>query len=181
MIGLYILFVGVLYVLVALSTSYWLSRFPERQKTKTWTQILTVLVFALIPTWDIAPGKLYFKYLCNTEGGVRVYQKAELPAEYWQDDGDPRSKLKKTGPADYEYTIGKEYFMVSTEKQTHSDLFHIDKHGYIVKSRETGELLGQYTFFRYWGGWLINSTGLHRSAERCPKNNFLEKIFIRKD
>lgn len=181
MIGLYILFVGVLYVLVALSTSYWLSRFPERQKTKTWTQILTVLVFVLIPTWDIVPGKLYFKYLCNTEGGIRVYRQVGLPAKYWREDSLPRTTAAEI--KGFRTRIGENYYLKVLEQNDYVPLFNIDRQEDSLINIESNELVAKMTHFRYWGGWLITNTGLSQSAASCPGKgayvNFYKRVFVK--
>src|SRR5206468_2401208 len=41
-----------------------------------------IAVFVLIPTWDIVPSWLYFEYLCQTEGGQKIYKAVELPEEF---------------------------------------------------------------------------------------------------
>ena len=41
-------------------------------------------------------------------------------------------------------------------------------HSY-VKDRNTGQVLGSATSFRYWGGWVRNNSFGHNSASVCPK------------
>jgi hypothetical protein len=69
MVGLIFLFVLILYVGIA-----WLivKALPSKK-----AKYIVIAAFALIPTWDVAPGWLYFWYLCETEGGVKVYKSVE--------------------------------------------------------------------------------------------------------
>lgn len=71
MIGLMILGALVVYI-----TAAWfiIKRLPS--KKAKW---IAVVAFVLIPTWDEIAGRAYFKYLCATEAGVKVYQTVELP------------------------------------------------------------------------------------------------------
>jgi hypothetical protein len=49
-----------------------------------------------------------------------------------------------------------------------------------VKDRDSGQLLGSATSFRYWGGWLRNNSFGHNSASSCPtfadSHGALEKV-----
>lgn len=45
----------------------------KRLQTRT-AKWIAAAVFALVPTWDIAPGLLYFQYLCSTRSGEAIYK-----------------------------------------------------------------------------------------------------------
>lgn len=94
MIALGMLLVFVVYVAVALFVAWFLARQFDSQKAKTTAVVSSLLVFALIPTWDILPGRLYFNHLCETEGGLKVYK----TVEGWRDfaiSREPRLEAKQ--------------------------------------------------------------------------------------
>ncbi|MEX2517365.1 MAG: hypothetical protein WD572_10755 [Gammaproteobacteria bacterium] len=167
---------GTIYVLIALSTAYWLSRIPERQKLKTWTQILTVLVFVLIPTWDVLLGRLYFNYLCETEGDIKIHNQAELPTEHWE-DGVPRDRLERLPGRGFEILIGEKFIIESHTIKNYGEPFRIDKEHKVLNNRVTDEVLSEFIYFIYWGGWLINASGLHRSGVSCPSYRLISKLY----
>ena len=49
--------------------------------------MVVFLVALPLPIADEIAGRMYFNHLCETEGGVKVYQTIELPAEYWDEEG----------------------------------------------------------------------------------------------
>ena len=46
----------------------------ERIEPKA-AKIIVLIIMILIPTWDVIAGKIYFRHLCKTEGGLKVYKK----------------------------------------------------------------------------------------------------------
>lgn len=141
---------------------------------------ITVAVFILIPTWDEILGRIYFKHLCETEGGVRVYKTVELPAEYW--DGQGRAKFidEKAGG----FLLGKEY-PPEYKTEAYSIFFHIDNAGYKRVDKQSGQVLGEVTDFRYWGGWMRRNLSLHNTADGCEgrierSNNLIKQMFVPK-
>lgn len=77
MIALGLLLGLVLYVSLAIFLAWFLPRHFDPGRAKVIATTVILLGFALIPTWDIIPGRLYFNHLCETEGGVRVFRTVE--------------------------------------------------------------------------------------------------------
>lgn len=167
MIGLIMLVAFVLYLLVAISVTSWLARIPKRVPYKWLTALLTLAVFALIPTWDEILGRMYFKHLCETEGGVRVYKTVELGPEYWDSKGD-QLLIKDEIPI----VSGKH--LIAERYKYDTDLIEItERPGRIKRDQaklvdiRVGDTLALRTNFIYFGGWLINSTGLLVTGKDC--------------
>lgn len=139
--------------------------------------LLAGLAFLLIFTWDVIMGNFYFYYLCATEGGGKVYQQAELPSEYWRDSGIPRDRLEKVPGEDRQILIGDKYILERNTIKNYGYPFRIDKEYKALKNRIDGEVLSEFIHFRYWGGWLINATALHRSADHCPNIRLISKLY----
>ena len=69
MIGLIFLLVLALYAGMAW---FIVKALPSKRAKYT-----VIAIFVLIPTWDVVPGWFYLWYLCETEGGVKVFKSVE--------------------------------------------------------------------------------------------------------
>lgn len=158
MIALMILAALIVYVAVA-----WLviKRLPN--KKAKW---IAVAVFILIPTWDEILGRIYFKSLCETESGVKVYKLVELPGEYWFPDGKPKF-IKANGDPD-EAMLSDRVGFSNEFQEKYSTYFRIKRDARVVSERSTGQVLGEYVRFIYFGGWLMNHTSVHVGGIGCP-------------
>lgn len=168
MLFLYILVVGTVYILLGAYVAYRLGRIPRKGSRKALVASLVVLIFILIPTWDVLLGRWYFRHLCETEAGIKVYRQVELPAEYWDAEGRPRF-IKENGDVDKEML--KDWLDFDLRQRQLSDTFRIQALDFIVIDKSSQKPIGQYTSLGYFGGWFVNSTGLHVSGTSCPDPN----------
>lgn len=181
MISLILIGGFVIYLAVSIGVTVWVTRRFSGHRAKVTAAVITVLVFLLIPTWDVIAGKIYLQYLCEAESGVRVYKTVELGPEYWFSDGQPKFITSK-GLADHEM-LGDRYEFSSKSQEDYSLFFHIKKNAEIVSEKQTGAILAEYIRFVHFGGWLANSTGLHIRGTGCPTieqydyRDFLKQIF----
>lgn len=134
---------------------------------------IAVAVFVLIPTWDEILGRVYFKYLCETESGVHVYKTVELPAEYWDEGGEPKFYDEKNG----NFTL--EGYRVEYATGAYSSLFHVDNSGHKRVDRRSGQVLGEVTDFRYWGGWMRRNLSPHNTANSCENRKEYSESLIK--
>jgi hypothetical protein len=150
------------------------------------SKVIVAAILILIPFGDVIAGRTYFHYLCVNEGGQKIYKSVELEGKYFLSPGEidlntAGHLLAKGGELNHQKL--KERFSVMTESQTVSSLFRIEKDTRIIKESQTSEILGTETHLFYFGGWLVNSTGLHVSGDICPQNtdqyyrHFYEGIF----
>lgn len=154
MFGLAFLVVCGLYVWLALFVAKQVGNGMGSQLAK----YATIAVFALVFTWDVIPGQLYFNYLCRTEGKVRVIKAVEVGKEYFLQNGQPDvNKLadRYAGP------ITQEEF---------SSVFHIGKNERLIQDKQTGEVLGTATDFHYRGGWLSRFLFLDSAGTSCTEH-----------
>jgi len=158
MIALIVFTVLLVYLVIAWVV---IKRLPS--KKAKW---IAVAVFILIPTWDEIAGRIYFKSLCETESGVKVYKVVELPGEYWHLDGKPKF-IKANGDPDEAILSGRAQFSNEFQEK-YSAYFRIKRHARVVSDRSTGQVLGRYIRFIYFGGWLKNHTSVHVSGIGCP-------------
>lgn len=166
MIGLSILLALVAYMGIAWAIVKRLSNKKARY--------VVIGIFVLIPTWDIVPGWVYLKYLCQTEGGIKIYKSVEN-VEGFRDTttlGIVDDGLKKYG---YKFIEGKNarYSLGSDGKVTKLD-FDKPLSRYVIKGDEsykslpltlfkqeriildehTGEILATMKHLGSYGGWL---------------------------
>jgi len=173
MIGLTVLAVLIGYVITAWVV---IKRLPN--KKAKW---IALAIFILIPTWDEILGRTYFKYLCETESGMKVYKTVELPTEYWKANGEPKF-ITWDGLAD-KTMLGDRYDFPSEFEEKYSQTFRIKRHAEVVASKQTKEIVGQYIRFIYFGGWVVNHSSVHVSGTGCPSieeynyRGFLKQVF----
>src|SRR4030067_1247030 len=134
MIALMVLAALLVYLVVAWVTIKWLPT-----KKAKW---IAVAVFILIPTWDEILGRIYFKSLCETESGMRIYQTVELPAEYWNANGEP--KFITRDELAEETMFGDRYDFPSEFQENYSQTFRIKRYAEVVINKQTKEVLGRY-------------------------------------
>lgn len=171
---------------------------------------IAVAVFILIPTWDEILGRIYFYSLCTMEGGQNIYKPMEIGKEYYSPTV-PKARL----PEGQEWEAGKEYILhvegdhptvkrtvrfvpdpeklkdryeILIAKFADRKVMSVQKIFSLIKDKQTGEILGTATSFAYWGGWVVNHSGLHVTAVECPEtkmnpyepsdhSTLLEKVF----
>ena len=174
MIGLLMLVAFLIYVSITVTITRWIIRIPKRRVHKWIVALISLSVFALIPTWDVILGRVYFKYLCETEGGIHVYKTVELGPEYFMEDASP-NYFSSTSPNYFfkehyldEFVLDNRYIGKSEWDREYSEQFHIAMDSDVILDKTTNEVMGQHISFVYFGGWLVNSTGLLVRGKRCP-------------
>lgn len=146
----------------------------ERRGAKWGVRLAVVLVCFLIPAGDEIAGRIYFNHLCETEAGAKVYQTIELPAEYWDAEGNP------TFYKNWNENLGGKYPLIYSSG-TFSDSFNIENAGFKFVDKQTEKALGEVVNFRYWGGWLKRNFSPQNTAISCEINeSVINDIFIPK-
>lgn len=136
---------------------------------------IVVLIFVLVPTWDIVPGYIYLYSLCGTESGQRIYKTVELPTEYFLKAGeidqsrrDEWGKFPVSKGGELNRLKLKERYVHKSEHEDYSKLFHITKVYGFIQDKQTSQILGDATSFVYSGGWLENMVFEHPGDRWCP-------------
>jgi len=141
------------YIIVAGLTVYLVGKYTASKTAK----YLVIAVFALIPTWDIIPGQLYFYYLCEREAGIKVFKTVEMEKEFFASNGQPDEKK-----------LSSRYAQPDKFNRGFSPLFHIAKSESMIQNRQTGEILGSATDFAYRGGWFTVFVLPDAAGTSCP-------------
>ena len=121
-------------------------------------KLLIFFIVFLLPFLDEIVGQVYLKYLCETQGGFKVYQTVELPDEYWDEDGEPNF-IEENG----NYHLGVMYPIKYTSG-SYSSIFNIDNAGYSILNSESGDTLAMVIDYRFWGGWIRRGFSIQNIA-----------------
>lgn len=152
--GFFVLLGLIAYVVLAKFIVKTIGKYSESRAAKYGA----IAVFVLIPTWDIVPGHLYHEYLCNAEGGVKVFKIVEVDKTYFLADGRPdEEKLRSL--LDWQTRTDRAF----------SKMFHVTKNQGTIVDKHTGDHLGTATDFWYYGGWVNATIFGHLSSSTCPQ------------
>ncbi len=111
--------------------------------------------------------------MCAKDGGIRVFETVKLPAEYFNQWGQPNFY----DPTGGEYALGKEYIYKMKKTLYRDKDPAISKREYRVFRREDGKLLGESVSYVRGGGDLPGFW--HPSSFRCPKEGGVIPLFVK--
>jgi hypothetical protein len=141
--------------------------------------IVSILVGAVL-FWDVIPGRIEFKRLCETESGIRIYKRVTLEPEYRGVEFPDNFYIYNQMP------IGKRYPERLEEVNDLPGPAKIKRTRSLIVDASTGNVLGSSTVFRYGGGWFSQtvSTAPGAGGGRCGDEAgggvvLLNKIFER--
>lgn len=167
--GLFILLGFIAYVVVATFIVSAIGKYGGSRIAK----YVAIVMFVLIPTWDIIPGQLYFKHLCETEAGVKVFRTVEVGRSYFKPDGKPDDQK-----------LAEQYPHMTKFDRNFSPIFHIAKTESTIQDKQTKEILGTAANFSHRGGWLTTFVLVDAAGTSCPAYPFfamhsavLERVF----
>ena len=177
-------------ILILLLISIWIAvmiarRFKQRSSKLLGGVGVFFLVFFL-PFCDEIVGRIYFGYLCETEGGPKIYKTVDLGKEYFLLPGEIDTNTAGRLPAkggELNLNKLKEKFSFATDSIKISRFFRIERDVKIIKDNQSGTILASDTHFLYFGGWLVNSISPHVGGKSCPSrtdsyfNQFYRAIF----
>jgi hypothetical protein len=152
--GLLILLGLIAYVAMAKLIVSTIGRYTQSKAVK----YIAIAVFALIPTWDIIPGHLYFGYLCKNQTGLEIYKTVEVNQGFFLTDGQPDQNR-----------LAERYKGGSRFDANFSRLFNIKKVQTYVEEKLSGEILGTAILFHFYGGWLTSSLFPEGAPSSCPE------------
>ncbi len=165
MIFIYYLILGLVYSTVGFFVIRWLMRVPRKGKYKALVAVIGIVVLLLIPTWDEIAGRIYLRHLCATQAGVKIYKTIELPAKYWDENGDPIF-VNSRGVLDMEMLGDRLEWR--RQKTLHNDFFiKIERDRWVLyDKRLQKELAEKISFTRYFG-WINKFSSAPNVAENC--------------
>lgn len=182
MIAISVIVALVIYVWIAVKVTRWLVSLPGISGARWLITLSSVVIFILLPIWDEIAGRIYFRHLCETEGGIKVYKTVELGPEYWNPDGSGKFitiEAERDGKL-----LVPDYSWKSQWNRDFNKVLNIAKQQYSVVEVSTGTEMASRTFFVNFHGWSINHSFAHVTGDRCPSldaptyRELLERVFV---
>jgi hypothetical protein len=153
------------------------ARHVSEKRNKWLARVAAASAVVLVFVCDEIAGRFYLRYLCATEGGIRVNKQIRLPPEFWRANGTPiflDEKGNKIGSRlDNDYQFGIE------SNEHYSRFLRIRQYVNTVSDKRNYQLLGTYTHFSFFGGWLVNWTSLDIAGVGCPSESKFYSSFLR--
>lgn len=169
-------------ILIGLTVAVWLARrwADARGRNRKKAMLIAGAIFLLPLFGDAILARLTFFTLCATQGGYKIYENVELPAEYWNEDGSPRFILPNGN-----LTIVNRFSFESEVNLI--EPFRIAKVTTRIVELQSNDLKAIYTKFRYSGGWLgeimsPTGSGIALFWGQCPTSGTygrsITKVFV---
>jgi hypothetical protein len=200
MIAFGLTFVLLVYGGIAISFAWLLARLLAPAASKILVVILILLVFALIPTWDIVPSRLYFSHLCETQSGI--YRSVGHVDDLYGPElgaGSAVHFLKMLGlpyiqgkglRGLVQFTLNKHGGLNRTDISEPSASYsfvrsqepmplNMVKYQETIAVRETGEIVAVKTNYCHRGNWLqVRSAPLLGGGEYCEGDCLVSADFL---
>lgn len=132
---------------------------------------IAVAAFILIPTSDEIAGRIYFKHLCETEGGGQTFKTVDLGKAFFlrpgEIDMDTAGHLHAKGGELNILKVEKDFPVIRNSSQI-SQIFKINKYEVSITERATGNIIARHTNFHYLGGWVARHSVAHVTGIGCP-------------
>jgi len=165
------------YIAIALMVTILLVNMVDgARRRKIIVGLVSAATFLLIPTWDVIPGQRYFKHLCETEAGIRIYKAVEGVDGFREYSGGPGDDaVKKYGYRFIETerpgigllrlsldSGGNVIKQPVTEpisqyavRETRENLdWNVEKVQKVIFDERTRERLGTFSIFYFSGNWV---------------------------
>jgi hypothetical protein len=134
------------------------------------------LIMLLLPVSDEIAGRIYFNHLCETEAGVKVYQTIELPAEYWDEDGNPKFYKGANNNDVPSYAFKRLGIDIDGEWVEKKRLLQVIQFGTVVNEKKSGKKYSEVVRFGYTGGWIMRELTPHPSGLSCRGGSFYDEL-----
>lgn len=176
--------IGYLLILAWLPVAIWIAwRLTKRYTQKSAKLAVGFGVFLLLfflPFADELMGRVYLNHLCATKAGVKVYQTVELPAEYWDQHGNPKFYDVNNGNFNLPQ-IGTDF-----KTESYCSIFPIERFQFWYFEKRSEKILGEIVNFQFAGGWMSRNFNPAPGAGESCRRPILESsreivaaIFVR--
>ncbi len=170
------------YLIVAIVVIWKVLKCVEGKGKKWSVFFLLVFAFYLPLGWDVILGRAYFYYLCETQGGVHVYQPIVLDTEYWNDDGSPKFIDSENGELD-ETFLADRYTIIRSNEKSYGKMFRVSSIVTELLDSRVNDVIADRVIIFYGGGWFLNNSGFHVDSLSCFRDlsglypSFLSHVF----
>ncbi len=144
-------------------------------------KLITLLIFALIPTWDIPFGLWEFNKLCKTEAKRVINKTVTLSGEYFLKPGDYTGDPKYPAKGgELNYSLAREKYSINYfERTTVGKICDIEKLQTSIVEKTSGDVLGSATSFNFKGcwfkNWAVRNFANPSVSKKCPSSKKTEE------
>lgn len=164
----------------------WKANQPKNKLKKIIHIVIGIVLFSIWfggAFWEVSGKKMYWdakvRELCAKDGGVKVYETVELPADQF----DKWGRVLLYQPTKRENALGNNYLFKSDTEFIRKNNPKIWRDQYQIHRRSDGKLLGESIGYSRVGGDLPGPW--HPSSFGCPPNagdaSLVKKIFVKKE
>jgi hypothetical protein len=157
------LWLVLLLVVLAICIAVVIGKRFARSATRIAAGLVVGLFVLLLPFVDHIGGRMYFSRLCATDAGTKVYQTVLLPAEYWDEAGQPRF-IKGAGALDTSVLRG---YGTDAKIEDAESIFSIKRFRFMYLDTKREKVIGEVINFQYRGGWIARNFSPSRSGMSC--------------
>lgn len=118
--------------------------------------VAVFLITLLLPVSDEIAGRIYFNHLCETEAGVKVYKTIELPAEYWDKDGNPLF-MNSRGVLNMKMLGDRFEWKRQINPYINNFALRINNYQRMLYDKQSQKVLGEENSFSRGFGWILNN------------------------
>jgi len=136
--------------------------------TRSAATIVIIFAILLLPFSDGIVGRIYHSHLCATQAGIKVYQKVELPKEFWDNQGKARF-IQKERSLDFDHSMLGNRYERKSELRAQSAFLRLDRDSYQLFDTVTQSVVGENVNYTYWGGWTSRNLSPNVSAISCSR------------
>lgn len=138
--------------------------------------VAVFLIALLLPVSDEIAGRIYFNHLCETEAGAKVYQTIELPAEYWDENGEPKFYKGSKNNDIPSYAFNRLGIDIDEEWVEKKLLLHVSQSGTVIKEKKSEKKYSEVVRFGFKGGWIMRELTPHPSGLSCGIDNSYDEL-----
>ena len=164
-LGLVLLAMAIAYLLMVLVGSYFVTRRLRTRSLRWFSQIIVIVLLLALPFTDEMVGRLYFNHLCKTSAGLEVHETVDLEPKFYDKNGSPKF-IDSEGAFDSSVFNGRYEFKTQSQ-YNYVNFVRMRKRTYLIIDKVRGRILGTYTNYFYFGGWLVNNLGYQVRGIHC--------------
>jgi len=99
-----------------------------------------------------------------------------LPAEYWDEDGNPKFYKGANNNDVPSYAFERLGIDIDAEWVEKKRLLHVSQSGTVIKEKKSGKKYSEVVRFGYKGGWIMRELTPHPSGLSCGGGGFYDEL-----
>lgn len=164
----------------------------KRRLTRYSICSIVLLIWVLIPTYDVILGKREWRQLCEKEAGTKIYEPIHIGPEWWREDDTFEFIDQKTGllrecrwnnPQPVYKCLSKDLpyiFKIKWQEPVKATFGIITKTQQSWINKDTNSVYASRTSINWHGGWLAALIPNYDYRQSCPISSENDEILFHK-